>query len=118
MLLRLIESGIAVYSPHTAFDSAATGINQQLAAALELPLRERNRLLLAGGYAPHFPEQALNDESMGAARQAVQSVLDGHDPFPALAVDRHWNLLMSNRSAERLLEMVSPDLLVPPVNVL
>ena len=90
----------------------------ELAAALELPLRERNRLLLAGGYAPHFPEQALNDEPMGAARQAVQSVLDGHDPFPALAVDRHWNLLMSNRSAERLLEMVSPDLLVPPVNVL
>ncbi|MGE4072067.1 MAG: helix-turn-helix domain-containing protein [Lysobacterales bacterium] len=90
----------------------------ELAAALDLPLRERNRLLLAGGYAPQFAEQALNDAPMQAARQAVQSVLDGHEPFPALAVDRHWNLLLSNRSAERLLQMVSPELLVAPVNVL
>lgn len=89
-----------------------------LGALLDLPLRERNRLLLAGGFAPHFPEHDLASPSMQGARDAVQRVLDAHDPYPAVALDRHWNLVLSNRMAERLLSGVSPVLLTPRPNVL
>jgi transcriptional regulator with XRE-family HTH domain len=90
----------------------------RLAEPLALSLRERNRLLLAGGYAPVHPEQSIDEPDMAAARQAVDAVLRGHAPFPALAVDRHWNLVLANDAAGALLTEVAPALLVPPVNVL
>jgi transcriptional regulator with XRE-family HTH domain len=90
----------------------------QLGEQLELPLRERNKLLLAGGYAPCFAEHAWSDEQLAAAREAVQRVLSAHDPYPALAIDGHWNLLQSNAMAQRLLSGVAPELLIPPINVL
>jgi transcriptional regulator with XRE-family HTH domain len=89
-----------------------------LAERLEVPLRERNALLLAAGYAPAFRERPLSDPALAAARQAVELVLAGHEPYPALAVDRHWSLLASNRALGPFLAGVSPDLLRPPVNVL
>lgn len=90
----------------------------QLGEQLELPLRERNGLLLAGGYAPCFAEHAWTDAQLAAAREAVQRVLSAHDPYPALAIDGHWNLLQSNAMAQRLLSAVAPPLLQAPINVM
>ncbi len=86
---------------------------------LDVPLRERNAMLLAAGYAPVFPERPLADPSMEAARRTIQRVLDGHEPYPALAVDRHWTLVMANAAVTHLMAGVEEaSLLQPPVNVL
>ena len=89
---------------------------QRLSEALELPLRSRNSLLIAAGFAPTFPERAF--ETSPAAREAVQRILDCHMPFPALAVDRHWHLAASNSAVPALMAGALPALLEPPVNVL
>lgn len=89
-----------------------------LAEQLGVPLRERNRLLVAAGYAPVFPERPLDDPALEAARRAVERVLRAHEPYPALAVDRHWSLLAANRAVTPLLAGAAPWLLQPPVNVL
>ncbi|MDP3255639.1 MAG: helix-turn-helix transcriptional regulator [Bosea sp. (in: a-proteobacteria)] len=90
-----------------------------LAEHLGVPLRERNALLLAAGYAPVYLERALEDPALQAARAAVDLVLTGHEPYPALAVDRHWTLLATNAAVAPLLALVGDaDLLRPPVNVL
>src|SRR5512146_1621612 len=90
----------------------------RLAERLEVPQRERNRLLLAAGYAPVYQERPLADPALAAARQAVERVLAGHEPYPALAVDRHWTLVAANRALAPLLAGIAPELLAPPVNVL
>jgi transcriptional regulator with XRE-family HTH domain len=90
----------------------------RLADQLEIPLRERNVLLVAGGYAPDFPERSLDDPALKATREAVRLVLAGHEPYPAVAVDRHWTLVASNRAASSLLTGIAPELLEPPVNVM
>lgn len=91
----------------------------RLAEWLDVPLRERNAMLLAAGYAPVFPERPLADPSMEAVRRTIQRLLAGHEPYPAMAVDRHWTLVMANAVVPRLLTGVQePSLLQPPVNVL
>lgn len=91
----------------------------RLAEWLDVPLRERNALLLAAGFAPAFPERPLADPSMEAARRTVQLILNAHEPWPALAVDRHWTLVMHNAMVPKLLAGVEDAaLLQPPVNVL
>jgi transcriptional regulator with XRE-family HTH domain len=89
-----------------------------LAERLDVPLRERNVLLTAAGFAPMFEARPLDDPTLGAARQAVDWILAGHEPFPALAIDAHWNLLAANRALAPLLAGVDAKLLAPPVNVL
>lgn len=89
-----------------------------LAEQLGVPLRERNRLLLAAGYAPVFAERPLDDPALDAARRAVERVLQGHEPYPAIAIDRHWTLLAANRAVGPLIAGAAPPLLEPPVNVL
>jgi len=89
-----------------------------LATRLDIPLREQNALLLAAGYAPVYQEHNLDDAAMRAARAAVHLVLNGHEPNPALAVDRHWTMVAANRSLTPLLTGASDALLRPPVNVL
>ena len=89
-----------------------------LAEQLEVPLRERNSLLVAAGYAPVFRERPLEDPTLQAARKVIDLLLAAHEPFPALAIDRHWTLVASNRAIPLLLAGVEPSLLVPPVNVL
>lgn len=89
-----------------------------LAERLGVPLRERNVLLVAAGFAPHFPQRAYDDPAMAAARAAVARVLAAHAPYPALAVDRHWSLLEANAAVAPLLAGAAPWLLRPPVNVL
>ncbi|MEO7339022.1 MAG: helix-turn-helix transcriptional regulator [Caldimonas sp.] len=90
----------------------------RLANRLDVPLRERNQLLLAAGYAPMYGERGLDDPAMAAARSAVERVLKGHEPYPALAIDRHWTLVSYNRMVPLLLAGTSAALLRPPVNVL
>jgi transcriptional regulator with XRE-family HTH domain len=90
----------------------------RLAERLDIPLRERNALLVAAGYAPMYRERPLDDPALSAAHAAVQQILRGHEPYPALAVDRHWNLLAHNDAVSLLLAGVAGHLLQPPVNVL
>jgi hypothetical protein len=89
-----------------------------LAERLEIPLRERNALLVAAGYAPVFRERPLGDPTLEAARKAIDLVLAGHEPYPAIAIDRHWTLVAQNRVVPHLLAGVDSSLLAPPVNVL
>ncbi len=89
-----------------------------LAERLDVPLRERNLLLTSAGYAPVYRERPLDDPALAAARQAVERVLKGHEPNPALAVDRHWNMLAHNRMVPLLLGGIDERLLAAPVNVL
>lgn len=89
-----------------------------LADHLDVPLRERNTLLLAAGYAPAFPERSLDDPAMASIRSSLEVVLEGHTPYPALIVDRTWHVLMVNRASDLLVEGVAPWLLEPPVNAL
>ncbi|GIF14545.1 helix-turn-helix domain-containing protein [Actinoplanes teichomyceticus] len=91
----------------------------QLADCLELSLRERNRLLLASGYAPAYLETPLDAPSITAVRAAVRQVVSGHDPYPAVVVDRHWNIVDANVALTTLLGMAAPWLVTPPdANVL
>ncbi len=89
-----------------------------LAEELDVPLRERNRLLLAAGYAPAFAERTIDAPEMEPVRRALDLVLGGHEPFPALVVDRWWNLVSANRAVAPLTSGVAPALLEPPANVL
>lgn len=90
----------------------------RLAQHLEVPLRERNALLVAAGYAPMYRQRALDDPALASARRAVDLVLKGHEPFPALAVDRHWNLVAHNAMVPMLMAGAAPALTEAPVNVL
>ena len=89
-----------------------------LAEQLEIPLRERNELLLAAGYAPLYGRRRLEDPDMGAVRSALDLVLAAYEPYPALVVDRGWHLVAGNRSIALFTDGVAPELLEPPVNVL
>jgi transcriptional regulator with XRE-family HTH domain len=89
-----------------------------LAERLEVPLRERNILLVAAGFAPVFRERKMSDPALTAQRDAIELVLKGHEPYPALAVDRHWTMVSANSVVPLLLVGVDSALLQPPVNVL
>jgi len=89
-----------------------------LADQLEVPLRERNELLLAAGFAPVYRRRGLDDPDMSAVQRALDLVLAAYEPFPAVVIDRSWNLVAGNRSIAPLTEGVAPDLLAPPANVL
>jgi len=89
-----------------------------LAERLDVPLRERNAILVAAGYAPVFPDRSLDDPALAAAREAIRLVLQGHEPSPAIAVDRHWVLVAANRAVAPLIAGADPALLAPPMNVL
>lgn len=90
----------------------------RLAEQLEIPLRERNILLTAAGFAQVFPERPLDDDSLAAARNAVDLILNALEPNPSFAVDRHWTLLAANKAVDILLTKVDSSLLEPPVNML
>jgi transcriptional regulator with XRE-family HTH domain len=90
----------------------------RLAEQLEVPLRERNDLLLSAGYAPAYAETPLDAPPMAAVREALRQVLSGHEPYPALVIDRHWNLIDANRAVGLFIRDLAPDLLEPPINVL
>ncbi len=90
----------------------------RLAEHLDIPLRDRNRLLLAAGYAPLYAERSLEEPEMTPVHQALDRFLRAHEPYPAIVIDRHHNLLSSNDALGTLLEGVAPELLEPPANAL
>lgn len=89
----------------------------RLAEALDLPLRDRNGLLMACGYAPAYPESSLEDSGLRPVLGALRHVLDGHLPYPAIVINRFGVLIAANRAFDMLTEGISPELLEPPVNV-
>ncbi|MEQ1888508.1 MAG: helix-turn-helix transcriptional regulator [Alphaproteobacteria bacterium] len=89
-----------------------------LAEQMEIPLRDRNALLLAAGYAPVFQYRPLTDPSLVRARTAIDLVLKAHEPYPAFTVDRHWTMISANAGVAPLLSGVDPELIKPPVNVM
>jgi transcriptional regulator with XRE-family HTH domain len=107
--LSFVETGRSKPSPEMVL---------HLAEQLEVPLRDRNHLLLAAGYAPRFGERSLDDPDMTPVRQALDLVLQGHEPYPAAVVDRWWEMVAANSGIALLTEGVAPELLQPPVNVM
>jgi len=89
-----------------------------LAEHLDVPLRDRNALLLAGGFAPAYPERGLAEPELHAVKNALKRVLDGHEPYPAAVVNRWWELVDANAGIALFTGDVRPELLEPPVNVL
>jgi len=90
----------------------------KLAERLAVPLRERNVLLVAAGFAPAYQQRSLDDPALTSARAAIDLVLKAHEPNPALAYDRHWNLVTANRMVAPLLKDVPPRLLGQPINIM
>lgn len=88
----------------------------RLAEYLEIPLRDQNTLMLAAGFAPAFQERSV--AALEAAKTAIEAILNAHKPYPAFAVDRHWNVVMSNSALPQLYEGCSADLMRAPVNAL
>ena len=88
----------------------------RLAEELEIPLRERNRLLMAGGHAPVFQQRAFDDPSFDAVRGIITLALETHKPFPAYVIDRHWTVVLSNAAVPELYEGVAEDLVRQPIN--
>ena len=105
--LSFVETGRSKPSPEMVL---------HLADQLQVPLRERNQLLLAAGYAPQYAARSLDDPELAPIRDALGHVLAGHEPYPAMAVDHRWNLVASNSALGPLLEGAAPELLQPPVN--
>jgi transcriptional regulator with XRE-family HTH domain len=89
-----------------------------LAEHLDVPLRERNTLLVAAGYAPTYRETALEEAPMAPVRDAIDDLLRGHEPYPAVLVNRHWDVVSANRAVQVLLAGIAPALLEPPINVM
>jgi transcriptional regulator with XRE-family HTH domain len=89
-----------------------------LAERLDVPLRERNRLLLAAGYAPRYAERRLDADAMGQVRAALQRLLDAHDPYPGVVLDRQWNVVLANRAAAAMVAVLPPHVAQPAPNVL
>jgi transcriptional regulator with XRE-family HTH domain len=89
----------------------------RLAEQLQVPIRERNHLLLAAGYAPAFPERSLQDPELAPVREALDVILTGHEPYPALVIDRGWNVVAANSTTVALAEWLDPALLEPPINI-
>jgi transcriptional regulator with XRE-family HTH domain len=119
-----LEAGIS--TRHLSF--VETGRSQpgrdlllSILSELNVPYREQNRLLLAAGHAPAYPEAPLEGPELEPVREALDLILTGHEPNPAVAMDRHWNLVKSNRAMEALIAEyggIDESLLEPPVNIL
>jgi hypothetical protein len=90
----------------------------RVAEKLEVPFRERNQLLLAAGYAPAFPERSLGDPELAPVREALDRILTAHEPYPAMAMDRGWNVVAANSVIGAFAEWIDPELLEPPINAL
>lgn len=106
--LSFVETGKAKPSPELVL---------ALAEHLNVPLRERNTMLLAAGYAPRYQQTPLEDAALSTVRQALSDLIHAHDPYPAVVVDRRWDLIMSNTGAQAFLDGVAGHLIEPPANV-
>jgi transcriptional regulator with XRE-family HTH domain len=118
-----LAAGSAVSARHLSFVETGRARPSRemvlhLAERLDVPLRERNRLLLAAGYAPVYGEHSLDDPAMAPVRRALERFLAAHEPYPAVVVDRHWNLVLANSGIDLFVDGVAPELLEPPANAL
>jgi transcriptional regulator with XRE-family HTH domain len=118
-----LAAGAGISTRHLSF--IETGRSQpsremvlHLGEHLEIPLRERNALLTAAGYAPLYRESELDAPDMQPVRDAIDSILRAHEPYPALVVDRTWNLVAANATVQVLMRGIDPSLLEPPINVM
>jgi transcriptional regulator with XRE-family HTH domain len=102
----------------TGRSQASRAMVLRLAHQLDVPLRERNDLLIAAGFAPMYASRPFTDPSLSAVRGAVDLILKGHEPYPALLVDRHWTLVSANQAARGFMADVDAELLKAPINVL
>lgn len=107
--LSRVETGLARPTPEMIV---------HLADHLDVPLRSRNQLLLAAGYAPRYSEDGLDAESVAVVMDGLRRLLDAHDPYPALLLDTFWNVVDANAAVDRLLVGCAPELLAPPINVI
>jgi transcriptional regulator with XRE-family HTH domain len=105
--LSFVETGKSKPSPELVL---------ALAEHLEVPLRERNSMLLAAGYAPRYPQSPLDADVLATVRGALSELIRAHDPYPAIVVDRGWDIVMSNTGSQAFLDGVAPHLLGPPGN--
>jgi transcriptional regulator with XRE-family HTH domain len=101
----------------TGRSRASPAVLLALAQCLALPLRDRNAWLLAAGYAPRFGEQPLAADAMAQVRAALTTLLDAHDPYPGVVLDRHWNVVLANRAAAGLVALLPPSLGAPTLNL-
>jgi transcriptional regulator with XRE-family HTH domain len=106
--LSFVETGRSKPSPELVL---------AIAEHLAVPLRERNTMLLAAGYAPRYHHTPLDDEAMASVRVALDRLVQAHDPYPAVVVDRHWNAVMANAGALALVDGIADHLREPPINV-
>jgi transcriptional regulator with XRE-family HTH domain len=106
--LSFVETGRSKPSPE---------LLMALAEGLEVPLRERNAFLLAAGYAPRYRHTPLDDPAMARVRASLQRLLDSHDPYPGVVIDRLWNVVLTNAAAGRLAAALPSELMGPPLNV-
>ena len=106
--LSFIETGRARPSPETLL---------AIAQCLDVPLREQNGLLLAAGFAPRYAERSLGQDEMTGVRAALERLLAAHDPLPGLVLDRHWNVVLANRGAQLLAQLLPESLRTPKINV-
>jgi transcriptional regulator with XRE-family HTH domain len=102
----------------TGRSQPSTGMIDRLAERLEIPYRARNGLLTAAGFAPRHGERTLDDPAMTVARRSVEHILKGHEPYPAIAVDRHWNIIATNEAISFFTEQMGNSLLEPPMNAI
>lgn len=119
----LLASEADISTRHLSFVESGRALPSRemimhLAERLDVPLRARNALLVAAGYAPLYRERQLSDPQLDAAREAVDLVLKGHEPFPAVAIDRHWTIVAANGALAPLMTSAKPTLLEAPVNAL
>ncbi len=119
----LLASEAEISTRHLSFVESGRALPSRemvmhLAERLDVPLRARNALLVAAGYAPLYRERQLSDPQLDAARAAVDLVLKGHEPYPAVAIDRHWTIVAANNALAPLLSAAKPALLEAPVNAL
>ena len=118
-----LASGAEISTRHLSFMESGRAqpsrdMVLRLAEYLEIPLRERNQLLAAAGFAAAYRERAYNDPALATVLDSVRLLLKGLEPYPALAVDRHWNLIESNQATQRMLSGLVPQWLKQPINVL
>lgn len=106
--LSFVETGRSKASPELLL---------ALAEQLQVPLRERNSLLLAAGYAPRYRQSQLDDPAMSPARAALERMIDLHDPYPGVVIDPSWDVVLANQAAARLAAALPPELAGPPMNV-
>ena len=115
-----LETGVS--SRHLSFvetgrSRPSAELVMTLAEHLEVPLRERNELLLAAGYAPRYPEHDITSPDMVAVHRSIERLLAAHDPYPGVALDRHWNIVLANASARRMTSLLPPSLSEPSINM-